>query len=108
MSGDNLAAEVGRAWRSQRGGKADAAIGEYERILQQDNDNIDANYGMGLAQRDAGKKDQALQYFQRTLSLIEAAITAHPKAPSDPNTQEDDRRMMLARMTRQRIAELNK
>ena len=106
MSSENVAADIGRAWRNQREGKAEAAIGEFDRILKQDADNIDANYGMGLAQRDVGKKEDAVKYFQHTLELIEAGITARNRGADDRNAPEDDRFMMLARMVKQRLTEL--
>lgn len=106
MPAENLASDIGRAWRYQREGKADSAIPEYERILKQDSKNIDANYGMGLAKRDAGMKDQAIQSFQTALSLVEAAASARNVNPGEANTPEDDRYMMLARMIRQRLSEL--
>ncbi|MBI5669175.1 MAG: hypothetical protein HZC41_14315 [Chloroflexi bacterium] len=111
MSNDSLAAQIGQAWRYQRDGKADAAIAEYERILRMDADNIDANYGMALAQRTAGKYEAAIKYFERTQALVEAANAVRKQARGDTlylaNTPEDDRYMMLSRMIKQRLAEIN-
>lgn len=110
MSNDNLAAQIGQAWRYQRDGKADAAIAEYERILRMDADNIDANYGMGLAQRTAGKYEAAIKYFERAQVLVEAA-KARRQPVSDgvivTSTPEEDRYTMLTRMLKQRLAEIN-
>jgi Tfp pilus assembly protein PilF len=106
MSSENIAADIGRAWRYQREGKADAAIGEFERILKQDANNIDANYGMGLAQRSVGKNENAIKYFRRALELVQAAEKTRNHTPGERNMPEDDRYMMLGRMLNQRLAEL--
>jgi Tfp pilus assembly protein PilF len=106
MSSGNIAADIGRAWRYQREGKADAAIGEFENVLKQDANNFDAHYGMGLAQRSAGKKEVATKHFQRALDLVEAAAAARNRTEGERNTPEDDRHMMLKRMLQQRLAEL--
>jgi Tfp pilus assembly protein PilF len=107
MSSENIAADIGRAWRYQREGKPDAAIGEFERILKQDVNNVDANYGMGLAQRAVGKNENAIKYFRRALELVQAAEQGRNRAVGERNTGEDDRIMMLNRMIEQRLAELN-
>lgn len=111
MANDSLAVQIGQAWRYQREGKADAAIAEYERILRQDVDNLDANYGMGLAQRAAGKYEAAIKYFDHCQKLVNAAIAVRGQVRGDtiylPNTPEDDRYMMLSRMIKQRLAEIN-
>ena len=111
MANDSLAAQIGQAWRYQREGKADAAIAEYERILKQDADNMDALYGMGLAQRAAGKFEAAIRYFERCQELVAAAIAARGVVRGDAihlaNTPEDDRYMMLNRMIKQRLSEIN-
>lgn len=117
MSNDNIAAQIGRAWRYQREGNADTAIKEFEKILRQDPDNIDANYGMGLAQRTAGQTQAAVEYFQRALEIVNendsAGRNAREIAANDfqterikPNTAEDDRYMMLTRMLKQRLSEI--
>ena len=110
MSNETIAAQIGQAWRFQRDGKADAAIAEYERILRQDADNIDANYGMALAQRTAGKYEAAIKYFERSKTLVDTAVAGRSRARGDTlaaNTPEDDRYMMLTRMIKQRLAEIN-
>ncbi len=108
MSTPNLAARIGQAWRFEREGKAEAAIAEFERILQDAPEDVDALYGMALAQRAAGHRDTAIQNFEKALRQVEAAIAARPRGDGhhERNTPEDDRNMMLARMIRQRLAEL--
>jgi Tfp pilus assembly protein PilF len=106
MSSENMAADIGRAWRYQREGKSDAAIGEFERILKQDPNNIDANYGMGLAQRSMGKQENATQYFQRALELVQEGAKERNHTPGERNAPEDDRLMMLERMLNQRLSEV--
>lgn len=118
MSNESIAMRIGRAWRHQREGNADAAIQEFEKILQQEPDNIDANYGMGLSQRAAGQPQAATEYFQHALEIVDkndtAGRNAREAAANDfqterikPNTAEDDRYMMLTRMLKQRLAETN-
>lgn len=103
---------VSNAWRYQRENQATTAVPEFEKILKQDADNIDALYGLGLALRDTGKTDSAITKFQRVLELVEAAALASRPASTGeeehrkPNTPDDDRYMMLGRMTKQRLAEL--
>ncbi len=108
MSTPTLAARIGQAWRFEREGKTQAAIAEFERILEEAPDDTDALYGMALAQRAAGHRDAAIEHFQKALQHIEAAMAARPRGDGhhERNTPEDDRRMMLARMIRQRLAEL--
>jgi tetratricopeptide (TPR) repeat protein len=117
MGSETVAAQIGHAWRHQRNGEADKAIQEFERILQQNPDNIDALYGMGLAQRTAGHSEQAAKCFQQALELIEAGDLTGRKLREDtandvndrikPNSPEEDRYMMLSRMLKQRLTELN-
>jgi len=103
---------VSHAWRLQREHQASAAVGEYEKILKQDANNIDALYGYGLALRDSGKKEEAIAQFQLVLELVESAALARRPASTGEdeirvaNTPDDDRYMMLTRMTKQRLAEL--
>jgi cytochrome c-type biogenesis protein CcmH/NrfG len=118
MANETIATQIGRAWRYQRDGEADTAIREFEKILQQNSDDIDANYGMGLAQRSAGNHQAAVEYFQHALDVVDhrdsAGRAAREAAANDfqterikPNTAEDDRYMMLTRMLKQRLAETN-
>ena len=102
---------VSNAWRYQREHQAATAVTEFEKILKQDADNIDALYGYGLALRDSGKTEAAIAQFQHVLELVEVAALARRPATGEsehrvPNTPEDDRYMMLARMIKQRLAEL--
>lgn len=112
MSSNSIDTSISIAWRHQRENEGSTAVTEFEKILKQDNNNIDALYGMGLALRDTGKKSEATAKFQQALSLVDAATEArrptteaaeeHRKA----NTPEDDRLMMLGRMIKQRLSEL--
>jgi Tfp pilus assembly protein PilF len=105
MSNENIAADIGRAWRLLREGKSEAAIGEFDRILKSDGNSVDGHYGMGLAQRNTGKHDAALKHFQKASELVESAIKIRNHTPGERNMPEDDRYMMLARMLQQRLAE---
>jgi tetratricopeptide (TPR) repeat protein len=109
MSKESIAAQIGTAWRFQREGKTDAAVAEFERVLKQAPDDIDAHYGMALTQRLMGNKQDALRHFEKALQLVENARGARQSQRGDaytPNTTEDDRYMMLARMINQRISEI--
>lgn len=117
MSSENLETRIGHAWGHQRDGEYETAIKEFEQILRQDPNNIDANYGIGLAHRLAGHLQEATQYFQRALDVVterdSAGLAAREAAANEnlgqrikPNTLEDDRYMMLTRMLKQRLAEI--
>jgi tetratricopeptide (TPR) repeat protein len=103
---------VSHAWRHQREHQPQLAIPEYEKILQQDPDNIDALYGYGLAQRDSGNTQGAIASFQHCLELVDAAALARRPAITGEeehrvaNTPDDDRYMMLSRMLKQRLNEI--
>ncbi len=118
MSNDTIVTQIGRAWGYLREGQPDTAIKEFEKILQQEPDNIDANYGMGLAQRTTGHLQNAIKHFQHGLEIVDlndsAGRVAREAAANDfqterikPNTAEDDRLMMLTRMLKQRLDETN-
>jgi hypothetical protein len=103
---------VSHAWRLQREHQPQLAIPEYQKILQQDSDNIDALFGYGLAQRDNGDGEGAITSFQHCLELVDAAALARRPAITGEeehrvaNTPDDDRFMMLSRMLKQRISEI--
>lgn len=107
---NNVAERVGQAWHHHREGRNDTAIAEFEAILKQNPNDIDANYGLALAQKKAGKTAAARQSFQNTLRLVEDAREVYTASRSDQNikTPEDDRFMMLSRMVKQRLAELDR
>ncbi|MBI1279480.1 MAG: hypothetical protein GC179_15225 [Anaerolineaceae bacterium] len=112
MSSNPINASISHAWRHQREHQAATAVPEFEKILKQDENNLDALYGMGLALRDSGNKEGAIQNFQRCLELVTAAAAARRPAKTGEdehrtaNTPEDDRFMMLTRMLQQRLDEL--
>jgi hypothetical protein len=99
MSQQDLATQIGRAWRYHREGRHDDAIAEFERVLKQDRNNVDAYYGLGLAQRKAGLLEAAEASFKRALELAEGERKQHGDGVSDHST-------MLVRMIRQRLAEI--
>jgi tetratricopeptide (TPR) repeat protein len=112
MSSNSLNASISQAWRYQREHQAATAITEYEKILKQDANNIDALYGYGLSLRDTGKKAEATAQFKRALELVDAAALSRRPATTGEeehrtvNTPEDDRYMMLSRMIKQRLSEI--
>lgn len=118
MSSNTTVIQIGRAWGYLREGQPDTAVKEFEKILQQEPDNIDANYGMGLATRATGNYPAAIKYFEHGLKIVDkndsAGRIAREAAANDfqterikPNTAEDDRYMMLTRMLKQRLDETN-
>jgi tetratricopeptide (TPR) repeat protein len=105
---------VSQAWNRQRQGNPDAAITEFQRIVQQHPKDIDANYGLALAQKAVGQTEAAIKTFKNTLELIEDSRNIYESTrertgeQDNIKTPEDDRYMMLSRMVRQRLAELEK
>ena len=114
MSGKNSDERVAEAWSLVRKGQAAEAIKVFEGILSRSTNHLDANYGLGLANKVLGNKEAAITAFKRVLSLAEAGLEAvSTTAATDGhvggnnlNTIEDDRYMMLVRMTQQRLEEL--
>lgn len=116
MSNESIDTQIGRAWRLQRGGQAENAVQEFERILKQAPDDIDALYGMGLAKRTINRKAEAAPYFQKALDLIETGDLTGKRLREEhvgdigervkPNSADEDRYMMLTRMLKQRLSEL--
>ncbi len=108
MSSEPVEAMIGTAWRYEREGQADTSIAEFERVLKMDSNSMDGHYGMGMALRRAGKKEQAIVSFQKALELVESAREKRfgKSNTIDHGTIEDDRYMMLARMIKQRLSEL--
>lgn len=106
--------KIGEAWRLHREGKNSAAVRIFEEILNRTPDHIDANYGLGLAMRGEGNAEGAMKHFKRAQELSNNALNAVKTASSvdghvggnDLDTYDDDRYMMLVRMTGQRITEL--
>lgn len=113
MATQNTATDlVSQAWNQLRTGRADAAVTEFQKIVQQYPKDIDANYGLGLAQRATHHDEAAYQTFQKTLELVEESKNTYeservPNPETDAiKTPEDDRFMMLKRMVSQRLSEL--
>ncbi len=114
MSQNSLSDAISHAWNHQREGHPDAAIGEFQKILQQNPRDIDANYGLGIAQKALGQTDAAIKTFKNTLELIAESKKAYDSTRNQSGeldtikTPEDDRFMMLNRMVQQRLSELGK
>lgn len=102
------------AWNCQREGRSDAAITEFQKIIQQYPKDIDANYGLGLAQKAVGQNEAAIATFRVALELINQSKQAYEASrdrsaeTENIKTPEDDRFQMLARMVNQRLTELEK
>lgn len=105
---------VGEAWRLHRVGDNVAAIDIFKDILAKAPKLVDAHYGLGLALRAEGKTDEATSAFQEALTLTKDALKAIDTASeadghhgaNDLASYEDDRYLMLVRMTSQRLEEL--
>ncbi len=104
--------KVGQAWNHYREGRADAAAKEFEAILRQNPEDIDASYGLGLAQKATGQLELASKTFETTLEFVNTAKLEYESTrqvqleENNVKTPEDDRFMMLDRMVRQRLAEV--
>lgn len=107
--------KIGEAWRLHRNGDNKTAIAMFSEILEKTPNNVDACYGLGLARRANGDKTGAKEAFQTALKLAGKALDAvHTESSvaghhggNDLATYDDDRYMMLSRMLRQRLAELD-
>ena len=105
-------AQIGQAWNHHREGRSADAIAAFEKILGTIPNNVDALYGIGLAQKALGREADAVESFQKAYELGEEMLRAiRSQVGGDENvnalqTSEDDRYMMLGRMTKQRLAEL--
>jgi len=109
---NDVSERISQAWQQHRLGRSEAAITEFEKIVQQNPNDIDAHYGLGLSQKAVGQTEAAQQTFETTLELIDESKKTY-EATRDPaqeyenvRTPEDDRFQMLTRMVQQRLAEL--
>ena len=109
---NDVSEQVSQAWQQLREGKPDAAVSEFEKIVQQNPRDNDSHYGLGLSQKVAGQEDAARKTFNTALELIDESKRSYD-ATRDPQqenenvrTPEDDRFQMLSRMVSQRLAEL--
>ena len=109
---DNVRERISKAWHHHREGRASDAMKEFQTIVQQFPKDIDANYGLGLAQKNSGDVDGAIKSFKNALELIvqsKQSYEASHEQSQDPDhikTPEEDRFMMLTRMVKQRLSEL--
>lgn len=91
---------VGKAWSLHIQGQSEAAVAEFEKLVDEWNDHIDANYGLALAYKGAKRYDQAREQFHKVREYIEAERARQ--------TGEDTSRFqMLLRMVDQHLATLN-
>ncbi len=104
---------IGQAWTYLRDKRYDAALAEFESILNKNPDDIDANYGLGLAQKALGQAEAAAVSFRKSLALVEQARKEYERTRAEAHphdnlkTPEDDRFTMLIRMTNQRLSEVS-
>ena len=92
-----FAEQLGRAWALHRQGQNDAAVKEYDALLQLSGDNMDALYGRGLAERSSGQIEAARASFEKCLGRVNVALETAPN---------EDRYQMLEKMITQRLSEL--
>lgn len=113
VNSNDVSERVSQAWQQLRVGKPDAAVTEFEKLVQQNPRDIDCHYGLGLSQRAAGQPEAARKTFKTALELIDESkksydATLDPQQDSENvRTPEDDRFLMLSRMVSQRLAELS-
>ena len=110
MSTMHTEERIGEAWNQHRTNNNPAAIEIFQEILSSQPKNIDALYGLGLAQRANGENGAAVASFQQALKFAEEGLHENTSmlegAGNNLDTDQDDRFMMLIRMTKQRLAEL--
>ncbi len=99
MFNSNVSSALGKAWAFHRNGQNDQALGEFQKLLSQNGDDLDALYGSGLAQKALGKTDAARQSFQKAIDAAGKGLSEKPG---------NDRFMMMRRMAQQRINEVSK
>jgi tetratricopeptide (TPR) repeat protein len=97
MANQDYADHLARAWSLHRQGQHDAAVHEFQSLLELSRNNMDALYGLGLAQRSTGQIEAAHETFEKCLEHIDAALREQPG---------EDRYEMLEKMIKQRLAEL--
>lgn len=115
MASMHLEERVGEAWKQHRMGNNPAAIEIFEDILKSRPDHLDALYGLGLARRANGETAWAVEAFKKALMLANEALNMEDKKSAldghvggnDLTKYDDDRYMMLTRMIKQRLAELD-
>lgn len=104
---------IGVAWGQHRNGQNVDAVRAFDDVLAIKSNDVDALYGKGLAQRASGDKSGAVKSFQLAYDYVTRTTAALQKAriiedgSNSLKTTEDDRYMMLARMCRQRLVELD-
>jgi tetratricopeptide (TPR) repeat protein len=96
---------ISQAWKQHRDGNAKGAVSEFQRITSRELQSIDAFYGLGLAQKSAGQAQDAIASFKKALELVESGA-GRDKGQSEV-ISDHDRYMMLGRMIKQRLSELN-
>ena len=115
MSTMHTEERIGEAWRLHRSGNNPAAIELFEEILAKTPKHLDALYGLGLARRANDDATGAREAFQMALELAQEALKAEDEiyavdghhGANNLDTYEDDRFLMLQRMVKQRLAELD-
>ncbi len=91
---------VGKAWSLHIHGQSEAAVAEFEQLVDEWRDHIDANYGLALAYKGAGRRDQARAQFQKVREYIQAEQAKQVG-------EDTSRFQMLLRMVEQHLATLN-
>ncbi len=99
MSKNELEVKMGSAWQAHYDGNHASAIEQFNQIIAQMPDHIDANWGLGLSYRKVGDTQNALQVFKKIRDLITAELESEP--------EERERFVMLDRMVKQQIEQMN-
>ena len=115
MSAISSAEKIGQAWRLHRDGDSRAAVDMFSSIVEASPANVDAHYGLGLAYKALGDNESAAAAFQKSLDNTEQALSAVQTASNveghhgdnDLDSNFDDRYMMLTRMLKQRLEDVN-
>lgn len=99
MFNSTVSSPLGKAWAFHRNDQNDQALGEFQRLLNQNADDLDALYGSGLAQKALGQAEAARKSFQKAIDVAGKGLSETPG---------NDRFMMMRRMAQQRINEVSK
>lgn len=116
MSDAVIAAQIGKAWALNRERRFTDAVREFENILKSAPEDVDALYGLGLALKNDHQNEAAIKIFQKVYKMTQdaafnpQAVDVHAQGHMEDTLHvqgQNDRFLMLTRMIKQRLAELN-
>lgn len=101
-------AKITEAWTLQRKGDNEGSARLFEQVLAVRPEDVDAHYGLALAKRASGEYQTATASLQKALTISEERLEElrGKTVDNDLATNRDDRYLMLIRMIKQRIVEV--